>query len=91
MKEPNWSSKGPGILLSMSYWMGIITAFALMMTFQDYLGKDAYIQMLQDDWVAGDWSGLWVLWLIIAVICTSAHIWLKSKINQKSVEIKEDK
>ncbi len=82
--------KGPGILLSASYWMGIVTALALMMTVQDYLGKNAYIQALQDHWADG-WSGLWVLWLIVAVICTSAHIWLKSKINVKAAEIKEDK
>ena len=83
--------KGPGVLLSMSYWQGIITAFALMMTVQDYLGKDVYISALQDYWVADGWAGMWVFWLLIAVVSTSAHIWLKSKINQKSAEIKEDK
>lgn len=80
--------KGPGILLSISYWMGMITALALVLTFQDYLGKDAYIQGLQDNWVN---DGFWVLYLIVAIVSTSAHIWLKSKINQKSAEIKEDK
>lgn len=80
--------KGPGILLSLSYWMGMITALALVLTFQDYLGKDAYIQGLQDNWVN---DGFWVLYLIVAVVATSAHIWLKSKINQKSSEMKEDK
>ena len=83
--------KGPGVLLSMSYWQGIITALALMMTVQDFIGKDAYIGALQDYWVADGWAGMWVFWLLIAVVSTSAHIWLKSKINQKSAEIKEDK
>jgi len=82
--------KGPGVLLSMSYWQGIITAFALMLTFQDFIGKDAYIGALQDYWVGDGWSGLWVLWLLAAIITTSAHIWLKSKINQSAANMKEE-
>ncbi len=81
--------RGPGSLLSMSYWMGMCTAMALMLTIQDFIGKDAYIGALQEYWIAAD-SSMWVLWLIIAVLSTSAHVWLKSKINQKAVEIKEE-
>lgn len=84
--------KGPGTLLSMCYWMGMCTAMALMLTVQNFIGKELYIQALQDHWVAGDISGMWVLYLIVAVICTSAYIFLKSKINEKAAEIKgEDK
>jgi len=82
--------KGPGSLLSMSYWMGIITALALMMTVQDFIGKELYIQALQENWV-GYGSGFWVVWLLIAIVSASTHIWLKSKLNQKAAEIKEDK
>jgi len=81
--------KGPGKLLSMSYWMGMSTAMGIMLAVQSFVGKDIYIKAMQEHWVH-DFNGQWVLWLAMALLATSAHVWLKSKINQKSAEIQAE-
>lgn len=79
----------PGKLLSMSYWMGMSTAFMVMMAIQDIVGKETYIRALQEHWVEG-FTGQWVIWLLIAAVCTSCHVWLRSAINKKSAELEDE-
>ena len=79
----------PGKLLSMSYWSGMATAFAMSCAFQDFLGKDGYLEVIQKGWV--DYGPyMWIVWVVLAFIATSTHLYIKSLINEAAKEIAEE-
>ena len=62
-------TKNPGRPLVASFILGIITATGLHSLFQDWMGKERYIQYLQDHWIAFPWQVdalvvVWALWAL---------------------------
>ena len=81
--------KRPGKLLSISYWAGMASAFALSCAFQDFLGKDEYLNIVASGWV--DYGPhMWIVWIVLAFVATSTHLYIKSKINETAKLIEED-
>ena len=67
----------PGVLLTFSYWMGFINGIAMLLAIQDFLS-------------VGNITSQSVGWAFVVLVSSLAHVWLRSKLNQKSKEIEEE-
>jgi len=62
--------------MSRAFWAGFFAHVFWSMFYQDLIGKDAYIQMIESQWV----NLHWVIGLVLAVLTTRYYIKLKEKV-----------
>jgi hypothetical protein len=61
------------------FWQGFVACMALSGLMQDWMGKEAYIREVQQNWM----NTHWVMWLVILAIAYGSHIVVVALFNKR--------
>lgn len=64
----------PDRIVRRSFWCGAVYVYCLWNMFQDAIGKEKYMQYVDEKWV----NTSWIMWLVFAVI-TYGYFWYITK------------
>ena len=52
------------------FWQGFLACIALIGLMQDFIGQEAYIRVIQENWV----STHWMMWLALLALAFGSHV-----------------